>query len=344
MSTPGVADQFQHGPLDGSILSVIAVVIPCHRVRQQIASVLASIGPEVAQIWVVDDACPEKTGELVAATVSDPRVRIIRHTLNQGVGGAVVSGYKAAIAAGATIIVKLDGDGQMDASMIPQLVEPVIAGMADYTKGNRFFDVTDAANMPAVRKIGNLALSFLTKLSSGYWGVFDPTNGFTAIHATAAALLPFDKISRRYFFESDMLFRLGTIDAVVCDIPMTAKYAGEQSGIRIASVLPEFTVNNLRNFAKRIVYSYFLRDFNLASIELLLAALLLTFGTVFGVYEWNRSSRTGTPASAGTVMLSALPILLGAQLLIAFLNYDVTRAPQIPIHRRTRRTSAHGRR
>src|SRR5690606_32001950 len=151
---------------------------------------------------------------------TDPRVRVIRHASNLGVGGAVITGYQAAIADGMDILVKLDGDGQMDASLIPDFIEPIINGEADYTKGNRFFDLEELRSMPRIRLIGNAVLSFMTKFSSGYWNLFDPTNGFTALHADVARYLPLSKISKRYFFESDMLFRLNTLRAVVHDIPM----------------------------------------------------------------------------------------------------------------------------
>jgi dolichol-phosphate mannosyltransferase len=312
----------------------VAVVIPCYRVRRHILDLLRAIGPEVDMIFVVDDKCPENSGDLVEQGTADPRIRIIRNSVNLGVGGTVIAGYHAALAAGAAVIVKLDGDGQMDPALIPQFVDPILSGSADYSKGNRFFEISGAESMPAMRKLGNLALSFFTKLSSGYWNIFDPCNGYTAIHATAARFLPLDKISSRYFFESDMLFRLSTVGAVVCDIPMAAKYGDEQSGIAIFKILPEFLFKNTQNFGKRVLYSYFLKDFNIASIELVVGLFFLTFGTTFGIIEWVRSFESGVPASAGTVMLAALPILLGVQLLLSFLNYDVSRAPTIPMHRR----------
>ncbi len=202
----------------------IAVVIPSFRVTRHILGVIASIGPEVQHIYVVDDACPDASGDHVAQHCSDPRVVVLRHDKNQGVGGAVMTGYQAAIAAGAAVIVKVDGDGQMDGRLIPDFVAPILAGEADYTKGNRFFHLEQLRTMPTMRLFGNAVLSLLNKLSSGYWDVFDPTNGFTALHADAARHLPFSKISRRYFFETDMLFRLNTINAVVVDIPMDAVY------------------------------------------------------------------------------------------------------------------------
>lgn len=191
---------------------IVAVVIPCYRVVRHIGSVLARIGPEVAAIYCVDDGCPEGSGMVAAeAAADDPRIHVVRHSQNGGVGAAVMTGYRQALADGADVIVKLDGDGQMAPEDIGTLIEPIIRGEADYVKGNRFFDLETLRAMPWVRLIGNAGLSFLSKASSGYWNLFDPTNGFTAIHAHAARMLPWNKLSRRFFFESDMLFRLNTM-------------------------------------------------------------------------------------------------------------------------------------
>ncbi|GHU35112.1 hypothetical protein AGMMS50256_29780 [Betaproteobacteria bacterium] len=196
--------------------------------------VIHAIPPFVSRIYVVDDACPDNSGDFVERNCKDERIFVIRHAENQGVGGAVMTGYKAALEDGMDIFVKIDGDGQMDPSLIPSFVAPIAAGEADYTKGNRFFDLEEIQAMPKVRLFGNAALSFMTKLSSGYWDLFDPTNGYTAIHRDVASHLPFDKISRRYFFESDILFRLNILRAVVADTPMSAKYGDEVSGLKIS--------------------------------------------------------------------------------------------------------------
>jgi glycosyltransferase involved in cell wall biosynthesis len=306
---------------------VVAVVIPSYRVRAHILPLLASIGPEVAHIFVVDDACPEGSGAHVLAGCRDQRVVVLVHEQNQGVGGAVITGYQHAIAAGADVIVKLDGDGQMDPALIPQFVAPILQGRADYVKGNRFHNIEDVRAMPWDRLIGNAALSFMTKLSSGYWNMFDPTNGYTAISAAVLSRLPLHKVRRRYFFESDMLFRLGTLQAYVLDLPMTAVYADEQSGLKIRRVFLDFLGGNIGNFCKRVFYGYFLRGFSIASLELLTGLFFLLFGVVFGVQGWATSIATGRPATTGTVMLAALPVILGVQLLLSFLAFDIGAMP-----------------
>lgn len=315
----------------------IAVVIPCYRVTQHILQVIERIGPEVAEIFVVDDACPDHSGQFVLDHQRDPRVTVLFNPENRGVGGAVMRGYREAHAKGYDCVVKIDGDGQMDPGLLPAFVAPILSGDADYTKGNRFYNPEDVRAMPSLRLFGNAVLSFMNKASSGYWSTFDPTNGYTAISGEVIGHLPLQKISERYFFETDMLFRLGTIGAVVCDIPMKAVYADEVSGLHINKILGPFLRGHARNFCKRIIYSYYLRDFSAASIELVLGLPLLLWGAGFGAYAWWESIRAGVPATSGTVMLSALPIITGTQLLLSFLQFDVASQPTTALHPRLQR-------
>ena len=312
----------------------IAVVIPCYKVRDHILDVLAAIGPEVTRIYVVDDCCPVQSGSFVETHCRDARVTVLRHAQNQGVGGAVMTGYQAAIADGMAVLVKVDGDGQMDPALIADFVAPILEGEADYTKGNRFFDLENIRAMPKMRLFGNAVLSLMCKLSSGYWNLFDPTNGYTAIHANVARHLPFGKISRRYFFETDMLFRLNTLRAVVVDVPMHAKYGDEVSNLKISKIAGEFLVKHARNFSKRIFYNYYLRDMSLASLELPLGLVFFVFGVLYGGYHWSLSTHLGMPTPAGTVMLAALPSLMGLQLILSFMSYDIASVPRRPIHPR----------
>lgn len=308
----------------------LAVVIPSYRVRDRILSVLERIGPEVTMIYVVDDACPEESGRFVEENTTDRRVKVIRHVSNQGVGGATITGMKQAAADGADVIIKIDGDGQMDPALIPSFARVILGGEADYSKGNRFFEPEGLAAMPLARLIGNAGLSFLAKISTGYWHTFDPNNGFIAIHAGLIDILPMEKISKRYFFESDMLFRLNILTACVIDIPMHAHYADEVSSMKPLREIPRFTSSHLKNFCKRIFYNYFIRSFSLASIELVLGVFLAAFGLAYGLAHWS----TQIPATAGTVMTAALPIIIGAQLLLAFLNYDIQSVPRSALHTR----------
>ena len=312
----------------------VAVVIPSFRVVKHILSVLQSMPPEIERIYVVDDACPAGSGDHVEAHCRDPRVKVLRHAVNQGVGGAVMTGYRAAVADGCDVIVKVDGDGQMDPALIGEFVRPILMGEADYTKGNRFFDLERIRTMPAVRLFGNATLSFLAKLSSGYWDLFDPTNGFTAIHAGVARHLPYDKISSRYFFETDLLFRLNTLRAVVVDIPMDASYGDEVSNLKVSRIIGEFLIKHIRNAFLRIVYNYYLRDLSLASLELPVGLALFGFGVTFGAWHWLDAVQRAMPTPIGTVMVAALPTFIGLQLILAFLAFDIAAVPRRPVHRR----------
>ncbi|MEO5565555.1 MAG: glycosyltransferase family 2 protein [Luteimonas sp.] len=318
----------------------VAVVIPCYKVAAHVLDVLAGIGPEVARIYCIDDACPQSSGDLVERDCRDPRVVVLRHGQNQGVGGAVMTGYRRAIADGARIIVKVDGDGQMDPSLLPRFVAPILAGRADYTKGNRFWDLAQLNKMPLVRRIGNLGLSFFSKASSGYWDVFDPTNGYTAIHANVASHLPLSSISKRYFFETDILFRLNTLRAVVVDVPMDARYDTEVSNLKISRVAGEFLWKHVRNTCKRVIYNYFLRDVSIASLELLAAIALLGFGGVFGGYHWWHAASSGESAPVGTIMVATVAVVSGLQFLLAFLGYDIASVPRQPLHPMLRQVQA----
>jgi dolichol-phosphate mannosyltransferase len=309
----------------------IAVVLPCYRSKGHVLDVIGRIGPEVFLIVAVDDACPDGTGEHIKAFCADPRVEVVRNELNLGVGGAVIHGYRIALDRDAEIVVKIDSDGQMDPALLMRIVHPIASKHADYAKGNRFFNIEDVRTMPKARLFGNAGLSFLTKLSSGYWNIFDPTNGYTAIHRAALEMLPLDKIDHRFFFESDMLFRLNIAGAVVIDVPIPASYGSERSNLRTGRALVPFLLKNLRNFLKRLFYRYYLRDLNIGSLEILGGIILLSFGSLFGAAKWITAATEGVTASAGTVMLAGLPILVGVQMILGFFAFDFMAVPRTPL-------------
>ncbi len=309
----------------------IAVAIPCYKVTRHVLEVIQAIGPEVEAIYAVDDACPDGSGRFIEEHNRDPRVRVLYNPENRGVGGAIVTAYQAAMADGMDIVVKIDGDGQMNPALLPSFVRPLLQGRADYTKGNRFFRPESVQGMPPVRLFGNAMLSFLTKLSCGYWNVMDPTNGYTAVRTSVLAELPLDKLEQRYFFETDMLFRLNTVRAVVKDIPMDSVYANEESNLKVGRVLPEFLKKHISRLWRRYVYNYLVRDFNVGTLYSLSGVLLLLAGTAFGTWHWVSGNFNSHPATSGTVMLAALPVLIGIQSLIAFLHYDVSNVPTEPL-------------
>ena len=230
----------------------IAVVIPCFRIGRQILSVIDKIPQIVNEIFVVDDGCPLKTGEIIMQENSDPRVRVIFHAGNKGIGAAMKTGYTAALASKHRIVVKMDGDGQMDPDKILKLTMPLTSNRADYAKGNRFSHPQDLQEMPKVRLFGNLALSLFAKVSTGYWHIFDPNNGFTAINSNTLEKMELSRVSNGYFFESDMLFNLGKENARVIDVPIAAIYKDEVSNLSVSKSIVEFAIKHLRNTIERM--------------------------------------------------------------------------------------------
>jgi glycosyltransferase involved in cell wall biosynthesis len=310
----------------------IAAVIPAYNVERDIESVLRGLPPFVKHVIVVDDASPDSSFEAAtAAAKGDGRIILIRHSKNQGVGGAMVSGFRKALELGAQVVVKLDGDGQMDPKHIPALVTPLIQGKADYVKGNRFRDFQALQQMPVIRRVGNLGLSFLTKAATGYWNIFDPTNGFFAVRAEVLAQLPLDKIDRRYFFETSMLANLYLIGALAMDIPIPARYGNETSNLSIRRSLIEFPFKLLATFLRRILLKYYIYDFSMMSLYLMFGIPLLLFGGVFGAVKWIQYASRNIPAPTGTVMLPTLSVILGIQILLSAIEIDINAAPRKPL-------------
>jgi dolichol-phosphate mannosyltransferase len=306
----------------------IAAIVPCYRVKAKIKAVLESIDPSI-EIICVDDACPENSGKYVES-LGLRNVRVIFNPVNLGVGGAVKAGYAYALQhTDADIMVKIDGDGQMPGEKIADLVAPILQGRADYVKGNRFYYIRNLKGMPFGRLIGNIGLSFLTKLSSGYWDLMDPTNGFTAISRTKLQDLDSDKIDNRYFFESSMLCELYLLNTVIKDFAMPAKYEDEHSNLRPMKSLFPFLVKNLRNLARRILYTYFVRDFNAGSLALVLHITLGIAGGLYGLINLLDTLETGQARASGVVMLTALSLIFSIQFLIFFLTVDIQNSPNI---------------
>lgn len=309
----------------------IVVVIPCYNVEKTITSVVAGMPSYIRWVVLVDDASRDRTAEIIDSLKSE-RIRVIHLSENRGVGGATLRGYEEALALGAGVIVKMDGDDQMDPAYLIPLIAPILMNRADYTKGNRFLHADQIKSMPLIRWIGNAGLSFLTKAASGYWDIFDPTNGYTAIHASMVPLLDTDKIHRRYFFESSMLIKLGMIRAVIQDVEIPAKYQDEVSSLSEWKALFEFPPRLLAGFLRRLLVQYFVRDFGVFSMLLVSGLGFSAFGLLFGIYHWYFSSVTATIASTGTVMIAVLPLILGSQLLIQSMVVDMQNVPKEPLH------------
>jgi glycosyltransferase involved in cell wall biosynthesis len=280
----------------------------------------------VDHIIIVDDASTDNTYE-VAKGSKDARVTVISHDKNQGVGGAIMTGHMKMLELGDDIAVVMAGDAQMDPAYLPALLDPIIEEGYGFTKGNRFLTKDSLTGMPVYRVFGNIVLTFMTKFASGYWHIFDPQNGYTAISAGALHLLDFNKIHKRYPFENDLLINLNIFNIRVKDVSIPALYGDEQSHIKLHKVIPSLIVALVRGYNRRITQKYVLRSFSPVALFLLAGSTLFTWGAGFGLYElvkhWGRA-----PAATGIVMLSVLPLLVGFELLLQAIVLDINESPR----------------
>jgi len=310
----------------------IAVVVPAYQAERWIRHTLATIPAWVRRIVVVVDGATDGTGPAVAeAAATDPRIVRVEHAANCGVGAAMQSGYARALEDGADIIAKMDADGQMDPTALSSLVAPIALGRADYAKGNRFVHAREIRAMPPVRLLGNAALSLISKLSTGYWNLLDPTNGYTAISREALSAIDLDAVDAGFFFESSMLTELSLVRAVCVDVAIPARYGGESSHLSVARSIVEFAAKHARAFARRLWLRYLVLDFSAVSLLLAIGIPLATFGIVFGVRSWIRSSMAGVPATAGTVMVAAFTTAAGLFGIVQAMIYDVLSVPTAPL-------------
>ncbi len=302
-----------------------AVVVPCYKVESHIADVVGCIPPFVRHIILVNDCSPDGSSTILRDLKSkNGRIALIEHQVNQGVGGAMLSGFKKALELGCDYVIKMDGDGQMDPKHIPELLYPLVHDGYQFSKGNRFWELENLPSMPLVRRMGNLGLSFMLKASSGYWDVFDPTNGYFCISKDILKKLNMERLSKRYFFESSLLIELYYTGARISDVPMPAKYGDEESNLSVGHTLVSFPPRLIKAFLRRIALRFFIFEFNIFSIYLLIGLPLLLFGLVFGLLNWIKYAEIGIAAPTGTVMIATLAIVLGFQLLLSVIQYDVS--------------------
>ncbi|MFZ5874871.1 MAG: glycosyltransferase family 2 protein [Nitrospirota bacterium] len=305
----------------------IGVVIPAYNVERSIRKVVEGVPSWVDRIIVVDDASRDGTLAEARSIVANNLI-VLHHEVNQGVGGATMTGLRRALDEGVKVVVKMDGDGQMDPAQLPALLDAVTIQGYDYSKGNRFLHTSELSAMPRHRLFGNFVLTFLTKLTSGYWNVFDPQNGYLAIRREPLSRLPFDRIAKRFFFENDLLIHLNILNYRVKDVPIPAIYGDEVSNLKVSRVLGSFPLYLFRRFWYRIYQKYVLRDFSPIAVFLFLGLGFFLWGTGFGVYTWWRSAMTGEIATTGTVMLSVLPFLIGFELLLQAVILDIQTTPK----------------
>lgn len=308
--------------------AIVAAVVPAYKEELMIHRVIDTMPDYVDHIVIVDDCSPDRTSDVVRQS-TDPRVDLIRHEVNQGVGGAIITGHTRAIELGADVNVVMAGDAQMDPAYLPPLLEEVTDGGYGFAKANRFFSPESFDGMPRHRVLGNIGLSFMTKLASGYWHLFDPQNGYTAIRTSVLQRLPLHNVAKRYSFENDLLIHLNILQVPAVDVPIPAVYGDEISTIKLSKVVPELIQLLGRGFWRRIWYRYVLWSFSPIALLLVLGIVLFGFGLAVSVWLAFLSLNS-VIATAATVMLAALPLMVGVQMLISALQLDIQASPDKP--------------
>jgi glycosyltransferase involved in cell wall biosynthesis len=303
----------------------IAAVVPAYNEERLIARVVATMPDFVDHIVVVDDKSTDRTAEVARAT-GDPRLVVISHEVNTGVGGAIVTGHRTALELGADVDVVMAGDAQMDPAYLPALLDPIVREGYGFAKANRFFSTGSYRGMPGYRIVGNIMLSFLTKFASGYWHIFDPQNGYTATRRDVLLRLPLDRLAQRYSYENDVLINLNILRVPATDVPIPAAYGDEVSSMRLHRVGPEISGLLVRGLWRRFLWKYVVQSFSPIALFVLGGLALTLFGTVVGI--WTILETLGPPvATAGSVILAVAPFLLGIQMLMYALLLDIQESP-----------------
>jgi glycosyltransferase involved in cell wall biosynthesis len=303
--------------LDGK---TVAVVVPARDEEELLPVTVAGIPAFVDRIFVVDDASSDGTAEVVGGV---PRVEVVRHEHNLGVGAAIVSGYRRAIAERMDVTAVMAGDNQMDPGDLEGLVRPVAAGELDYAKANRLYSGEYWRMIPRTRRWGNAVLSFLTKIASGYWHVADSQTGYTAIGLPVLERLDLERVYPRYGFPNDMLVHLNVWNARVRDFPSRPVYGvGERSGIRLRSVVPRISWLLVKGFFWRLREKYVFRDFHPLVLFYALGILMTTLGLVLGTVEFVLRLG-GNELTVGTVVLIALLLISGTQFALFAMWFDM---------------------
>ena len=306
----------------------IGCIMPCYLGGATTIKTCVEVLKYVDYLVLVDDKCPNKTGEKVLQLLQhDERLKVVFNEHNMGVGASCKIGFKFLLQLDAEIIVKIDADGQMDPRLIPNLIQPILEGKSQAVKGNRFTSLDHLNSMPLIRLWGNLVLSFLNKLSSGYWELFDPTNGFIAFKGQVISRIPVDKLDNRYFFESDLLFRCSIENIVFSQLPMPSQYFGEVSSLRPLSEISRFSKRLICNFFKRICFQYYLLDFNIGSLELLGALIVFVSLLLNCLYVFLKGVLLHEYATPGEANLIGILSVFLMQLVLGFLYFDATQKP-----------------
>src|SRR5438046_7365878 len=300
----------------------VAVVVPAHDEEKLIGATLGGIPGFVDRILVVDDGSDDGTAERARA-FGDPRVEVIVHERNRGVGAAIVTGYRRALEEELDVVCVMAGDNQMDPDDLATLVRPVARGELDYAKANRLFTGQAWDLIPRDRYLGNAALSMLTKIASGYWHVADSQSGYTAVGRDTLALLDLDRVFTGYGFPNDLLVHLNVVNARVRDFSSRPIYGvGERSGIRYHRVAPRISWLLLKGFFWRLREKYIIRDFHPLVFFYTFGFLALFAGIVLGLVELAFRI-AGNAVSVGTVVLIALLLISGSQFMLFAMWFDM---------------------
>ena len=304
----------------------VAVVVPAYNESAHICDVIMRMPDYVDLIVVVDDASTDATAEK-ARVAGDERLEVITHERNLGVGGAILTGHRRAIEIGADVSVVMAGDAQMDPDYLSALLDPIAEDGYDFAKANRFFDFDSYEGMPRARAIGNVVVGFMAKASTGYWYLFDPLNGYTAVRTDRLSRLPLNRVRQDYSFECDLLNYLNIIHAKGKDVPVPAVYGDERSDIRLIQASRKLLWSFWRGFWRRMVWKYVLWSFSPVAIFLFAGLALCLWGIGFGVGIAVTSLGAPT-ASAATVLISVGPLLVGINMLIVAWVLDVLGSPR----------------
>lgn len=306
----------------------IGCAIPCYKGCEKTIEIINSAQRFVDLIVLVDDLCPFKTGHKVESYfINSEKVQVLFNEKNIGVGGATKKAIDFLTKQNCHIIVKVDADGQINPELIPGLIRPLIDGKFEASKGNRITSLDNLLTMPKIRVFGNLGLSFLNKLSTGYWELFDPTNGFIAFKTSILRKVRLDKVDNRYFFESDFLFQCSLQNICFAQLSMRSNYKNEISSLKPHREIFRFTKKHIINFIKRIIYQYFLLDFNIGSLELIIGSLTAIILLIKGTNVYLNGLINNNFATPGEANLIALLAIITTQCTIGFLYYDSTQQP-----------------
>ncbi|GAA1561693.1 hypothetical protein GCM10009678_50730 [Actinomadura kijaniata] len=303
----------------------VTAVVPAYNEEVLIAKTISTMPEIVDHIVVVDDASTDETAKRVAE-VGDPRVTLVRHDANTGVGGAIVTGHRVTLESDSDVNVVMAGDAQMDPDYLPALLDPIADDGYGFTKANRFFARSGLTGMPLNRLLGSTVLSFATKLASGYWNLFDPQNGYTAITRESLSRIPLDRLATGYAFENDLLIWLNIAGVRAKDVPIPAVYGQEVSGMRLHRVVPQISRLLVFGFWRRILRRYVVPSFSPIALMLFTGLFLCAVGTVVGIWVSLHSLGTAT-ASAGSVLLAVGPLLVGINMLVHALTLDIQATP-----------------